>query len=81
MSVLVVLIGGAADGREFRVPEDDPIATAGVMNLPESEEPAGETFTLLRYLWDGTERGDGARRFRLHRPGLSDPGSANAGTP
>jgi hypothetical protein len=65
MSVLVVLIGGAADGREFRVPDDDPIATSGVMGLPESDEPAGETFTLLRYRWDGSERADGARRFRL----------------
>jgi len=65
MSVLVVLIGGAADGREFRVPDDDPIATSGSMALPESDEPAAETFTLLRYRWDGSERADGARRFRL----------------
>ena len=67
MSVLVVLIGGAADGREFRVPDDDPIAASGVLALPESE-PSGETFTLLRYRWDGSERGDGARRFRLADP-------------
>ncbi len=65
MSVLVVLIGGAEDGREFRMPDDDPIATSGVMALPEPEEPPGETFTLLRYRWDGTERADGARRYRL----------------
>lgn len=65
MSVLVVLIGGAADGREFRVPDDDPIATSGVLPLPEFDEQAGDTFTLLRYRWDGSERADGARRFRL----------------
>jgi hypothetical protein len=70
VSVLVVLIGGAADGREFRVPDDDPIAASGVIAVPESAPPspadlAEETFTLLRYRWDGTERADGARRFRL----------------
>jgi hypothetical protein len=65
VSVLVVLIGGAEDGREFRVPDDDPIATSGVLALPEFDVPASETFTLLHYRWDGTEREDGARRFRL----------------
>jgi hypothetical protein len=65
VSVLVVLIGGADDGREFRMPDDDPIATSGVMALPEPEVPPGETFTLLRYRWDGTVRADGARRYRL----------------
>ncbi|GAA5128893.1 hypothetical protein [Pseudonocardia adelaidensis] len=69
MSVLVVLVGGAEDGREFRVPDDDPIATSGVLALPDTAAPpaaglVGETFTLLRYRWDGTVRGDGARRFR-----------------
>jgi hypothetical protein len=64
VSVLVVLVGGAEDGREFRVPDNDPIATSGVMALPEPDEPAGETFTLLRYRWDGSVREDGARRFR-----------------
>jgi hypothetical protein len=65
VSVLVVLVGGAEDGREFRVPDDDPIAASGVVTLPEPGEPAGETSTVLRYRWDGTTRGDGARRFRL----------------
>jgi hypothetical protein len=70
MSVLVVLVGGAEDGREFRVPDDDAIATSGVVALPEPDEPPGETFTLLRYRWDDTVREDGARRFRLdgHHP-------------
>ncbi|TWF80984.1 hypothetical protein FHX44_116927 [Pseudonocardia hierapolitana] len=75
MSVLVVLIGGAEDGRQFRVPNDDPIATSGVLALPEvdapsqddpvADEAARATFTLLRYRWDGTVREDGARRYRL----------------
>jgi hypothetical protein len=67
VSVLVVLVGGPEDGREFRVPDDDPIATSGVLALPEpgSDEAVGATFTLLHYRWDGTEREDGARRFRL----------------
>jgi hypothetical protein len=70
VSVLVVLVGGAEDGREFRVPDDDLIATSGVVALPESDAPTPahlgwETFSLLRYRWDGTVRGDGARRFRL----------------
>ena len=70
MSVLVVLVGGAEDGREFRVPDDDPIATAGVLALPEPGAPApahlaAATFSQLRYRWDGTVREDGARRFRL----------------
>jgi hypothetical protein len=70
VSVLVVLIGGAEDGREFRVPDDDPIATSGVVALPEPDAPtqahlAGATSALRRYRWDGTEREDGARRFRL----------------
>jgi hypothetical protein len=68
VSILVVLIGGSEDGRVFRVPDDDPIATSGVLALPESHpsSPAiDSTFTLLRYCWDGTVREDGARRFRL----------------
>jgi len=70
VSVLVALIGGAEDGREFRVPDDDPIATSGVVALPEPDAPApahlvGATFSLLHYRWDGTVRADGARRFRL----------------
>jgi hypothetical protein len=65
VSVLVVLIGGAEDGREFRVPDDDPIAASGVLAVPESADVGGETYTLLHYRWDGTERADGARRFRL----------------
>jgi hypothetical protein len=65
VSVLVVLIGGAEDGREFCMPDDDSIATSGVMVLPVPEVPPRETFTLLRYRWDGTVRADGARRFRL----------------
>jgi hypothetical protein len=74
MSIMVVLIGGAEDGREFHVPDDDPIATSGVMALPRpspadrvADVAAGPTFTLLRYRWDGTAREDGARRFRLIR--------------
>ena len=35
MSTLVVLIGGAHDGREFQFPDDDPVITSGTMNLPE----------------------------------------------
>jgi hypothetical protein len=75
VSILVVLLGGAQDGREFRVPDDDPIAMSGVMALPEFDNlspadlvadlAAGSTFTLLHYRWDGTVRKDGARRFRL----------------
>jgi hypothetical protein len=67
VSVLVVLVGGAEDGREFRVPDDDPIATSGVFALPEpdADEAVGPTFTLLHYRWDGAERDDGARRYRL----------------
>jgi hypothetical protein len=77
VSTLVVLIGGAHDGREFRVPDDDPIVTSGVLNLPEFDGPppedpvaelAGATFTVLRYRWDGTTRADGARPFYLDSP-------------
>jgi hypothetical protein len=71
VSVLVVLVGGAEDGREFRVPDDDPIATSGVFALPEpdADDAVGPTFTLLHYRWDGTEREDGARRYRLEGGG------------
>jgi hypothetical protein len=75
VSVLVVLIGGAQDGKEFRVPDDDPIATSGVIDLAEfdGQSPdevaaklaAGATFTPVRYRWDGTVRADGARCFRM----------------
>ena len=75
MSTRVVLIGGAQDGREFHVPDDDPIVRAGVMVVPEFVGPspadlgtglaAGSTFTLLHYRWDGTVRDDGTRRYRL----------------
>jgi hypothetical protein len=70
VSVLLVLIGGPEDGREFRVPDDDPIATSGVLALPEPGAPTSAhlgaaTFAQLRYRWDGTVRGDGARRFRM----------------
>jgi hypothetical protein len=75
VSILVVLIGGAHDGREFYVPDDDPIIMSGAMVLPECDDPspadlvadllAGSTFTLLPYRWNGTVREDGARRYRL----------------
>lgn len=75
MSTRVVLIGGAQDGREFHVPDDDAIVRAGVMAMPEFDEPspadlgtdlaAGPTFTLLHYRWDGTVRDDGTRCYRL----------------
>jgi hypothetical protein len=75
VSIRVVLIGGAHDGRAFYVPDDDPIITSGVMALPEFDDPspadlvadvrAGSTFTLLHYRWDGTVREDGARQYRL----------------
>jgi hypothetical protein len=74
VSVLVVLFGGPRDGWEFRVPDDDAVATSGLVDLPEFDEPppddlisglaAGSSFTL-RYRWDGTVSADGARRFRL----------------
>jgi hypothetical protein len=75
VSIRVVLIGGAHDGREFYVPDDDRIITSGVLALPELDDPspadlvagslAGSTFTLLNYRWNGTVREDGARQYRL----------------
>ena len=75
MSARVVLIGGPQDGREFHVPDDDPIVRAGVIAVPEFDGPspadlctdlaAGQTFTLLHYRWDGTVRDDGTRRYRM----------------
>jgi hypothetical protein len=76
VSARVVLIGGAHDGREFHVPDDDPIVTTGVMDIADlddaspadmGKDPAtGQTF-MLRYRWDGTVRDDGTRRYRLAR--------------
>jgi hypothetical protein len=69
VSTRVVLVGGAQDGREFHVPDDDPIVRRGVVALPESggltPDPGAEQYTLLHYRWDGTEREDGARRYRV----------------
>ena len=62
MSTRVVLVGGAQDGQEFHVPDDDPIIRNRVLVLPVPGEPHDAL-----YRWDGTVRGDGARRYRLEQ--------------